>query len=319
MRLFVILAKAAVSLGLLSYLWVKVDPAATLAQLAASDPLALACGTLVLACLPGLGAVRWRLVLVCVQSPLAIRPLLRWTYVSVFFSQVLPATIGADALRVWLAYRAGVPVKPAVNSVALDRAAMFLALAAVLAAVSPQLGSLAGMEQARYLLPLFLVASVLGLAALMLGDRLPAYVQRWRPARALGYLAADARRLFLSARFAGATLGLSWLSYAAIILSVYLFALAFGAALELADFFILVPPVLVASSLPISIGGWGTREMAMVLALGTAGVGPQAAVLVSLWLGVASILVSLPGAVLYLTDRVQLASPFDATELRRES
>jgi uncharacterized membrane protein YbhN (UPF0104 family) len=318
LRKLVLFAKLAITLGLLAYLWHKIDPQELWSQLRQSDPWILIAGTLVLAVLPMLGALRWRIVLSCLGTPSGAAQVTRWTYVSVFFSQVLPATIGGDALRIWLAHRAGFPISVAVNSVGLDRVAMFVTLMLLLAAATPGLGDLIGMERLDHVVAILLAATAAGLAALMLGDRLPERLRHLRAIRAIGYLAHDARRLFLGVRFGGAVLALSLASYLIIIVSVYLFALAFGAARELSQFFVLFPPVLVASSLPISIGGWGTREMAMVVALGTVGIGPHVAVLVSLWLGVASIVISLPGAFLYLVDRAPLNSQLDQP-LRRES
>jgi len=306
LRTFALLAKLAVTLGLLAYLWLKVDPEQAWYQLRQSDPAILVAGTLVLATLPILGALRWRVIFSALGAPSRFPAVVRWTYVSVFFSQVLPATIGGDALRMWLAHRAGFPITTAVNSVGLDRATMFLCLVLLLSVVAPGLSDLVEIDELHYLVPLLLGGTLMGIAALMLGDRLPVRLQGFRAVRAIGYLAHDARRLFLSARFGGTTLALSFVSYFTIIASVYLFALAFGASFELSQMVILLPPVLVVSSLPISIGGWGTREMAMVVVLGAVGASAHVAILTSLWLGIASILIALPGAVLYLTDRAPL-------------
>lgn len=51
----------------------------------------------------------------------------------------------------------------------------------------------------------------------------------------------------------------------------------------------------------VSNGGWGLREGLMVVALGLAGVPPDAALSVSILFGLAMIVAGLPGGVLWLS------------------
>jgi hypothetical protein len=55
--------------------------------------------------------------------------------------------------------------------------------------------------------------------------------------------------------------------------------------------------------LPISIAGWGVREVSFVTLLGLLGVEREAALLLSVEVGLLTMLVSLPGAVLWLITR----------------
>ncbi len=71
----------------------------------------------------------------------------------------------------------------------------------------------------------------------------------------------------------------------------------------------LIPLVMVASAIPISVAGWGVREGAMVAALGLVGVGEAQAFAISLLLGLMLIVAGLPGGLLWLRSR---ASPSDA-------
>ena len=69
---------------------------------------------------------------------------------------------------------------------------------------------------------------------------------------------------------------------------------------SLIDFAILMPPVMLIVALPISAGGWGVREGAIVAALALAGVGTAPALLLSIELGVIGTLISLPGGAIWL-------------------
>ncbi len=65
----------------------------------------------------------------------------------------------------------------------------------------------------------------------------------------------------------------------------------------------LIPLVQLATTMPISIGGWGVREAGMVGLLAMIGVPKAAALLLSIQLGLVVTLVSLPGGILYACRR----------------
>jgi uncharacterized membrane protein YbhN (UPF0104 family) len=66
------------------------------------------------------------------------------------------------------------------------------------------------------------------------------------------------------------------------------------------DCLVLMQPVALITALPISIGGWGAREAAMVGLLGLVGVPASAAFVLSVQVGILTTLVALPGGVLWL-------------------
>jgi len=57
-------------------------------------------------------------------------------------------------------------------------------------------------------------------------------------------------------------------------------------------------PVVLITSLPISIGGWGVRETAMIAVFGLVGVPSSAALVLSVQLGLLTMVVSTPGLLL---------------------
>jgi len=66
---------------------------------------------------------------------------------------------------------------------------------------------------------------------------------------------------------------------------------------------ILIPPVMLISMIPVSIGGWGIREGAMVVAFGYAGIEPSQALAVSVLLGATTLAVAIVGGVIWLAER----------------
>jgi hypothetical protein len=64
----------------------------------------------------------------------------------------------------------------------------------------------------------------------------------------------------------------------------------------------IVPPVTLLQLVPISLAGWGVREAALVVALGWFGVPAEAALAISVLVGLCLILVGLPGGLIWLAD-----------------
>jgi uncharacterized membrane protein YbhN (UPF0104 family) len=95
-------------------------------------------------------------------------------------------------------------------------------------------------------------------------------------------------------------LGLSVAVHGLIVASVHVLAVGLGLDVGWFESLVLVPAVILLSTVPVSIGGWGLREGLMVLALGLAGVPADAALSVSILFGLAQITAGLPGGVLWL-------------------
>ena len=83
-----------------------------------------------------------------------------------------------------------------------------------------------------------------------------------------------------------------------------------GLDLDLALIAVVVPLVLIATALPISIGGFGVREGSYVALLADVGVSAGDATLLSLLSAAAMAIASLPGGLVLLVgyERPQLAS-----------
>jgi hypothetical protein len=80
-------------------------------------------------------------------------------------------------------------------------------------------------------------------------------------------------------------------------------AKAVAAPLEWSQALLLVLPVLLISTVPLSIAGWGTRETAMVLAFGYAGLPESDGLIVSVLFGIAQFTAGLLGGAIWILDR----------------
>ncbi len=250
-----------------------------------------------------IGALRWQAVLDTIGAPLSIAQAVKFFFIGTFFNQILPSSVGGDAVRIYKAWRAGLTLRGAVNGVMLERVAAVVALVALVAATQPFFLPRVDDEAARWILPfvaLSVAGTVAGMAALLVLDRLPASLRGWRLVRGLARLGADARKVFLNPRAAGKVLGWGVAGHVNLTLGIYVLALGLKLEVTWVDCIVLFPPALLITTLPISIAGWGVREGAMVAMFALVGVPTDGALVLSILFGLLDALISLPGGVLWV-------------------
>jgi lysylphosphatidylglycerol synthase-like protein len=126
-----------------------------------------------------------------------------------------------------------------------------------------------------------LVAGLLGLVALFVLDRLPRPLLNLRVIAPLAELSRGSRRLFAKPARCGVVLGLSALTIGLTILAFKLAADGIGSRLSFGSWLAIVPPVTLLQLLPISLAGWGMREVVLVVVLASFGVPAEAALATS--------------------------------------
>jgi uncharacterized membrane protein YbhN (UPF0104 family) len=287
--------KAALSLALIALLVAAVDWQRIRASLAAANTAFIWAALAALALTTPLVAGRWRAAGKASGIGLPVGFFMRATYAAVFAGQFLPAGVGVDAARLGFLWHQKVPLRRAVQSLALDR----------LAGVGGILFLLfAGMPFAIRLLPEAAVLPVVGTAVLLVAacagvlmlDRLP-FPRRLRTGRVGHLLAliADTRSA-VATRDAALAFACGIGVHSLCILAVLLLARAFGHALDFRDLLTVVSFAIFAALLPVSFNGWGVREGALVLGLSLLAVGKDTALLISFLYGVGAAVAALPGS-----------------------
>jgi len=251
--------------------------------------------------------VAWRwsalLRLVGVGKGFSFHEIVRTVWSATFFNTTLVSSVGGDAFRLWTIVRAGNPLGKSVNSIFLDRLTALMALMILIAISLPYVMELLPDQATFWSYAMLIVASLAGFAALFHADRLPRRIQHWRLVRGLANLAADTRRLSLHMDNLLPVAALSLLVHILNIFVVYVLARGLEIGISFLDCFFLVPPVILAMTLPISIAGWGVREGAMIVALGLIGVSQESALVLSILFGLGITLAALPGGVIWLFSR----------------
>lgn len=246
-------------------------------------------------------AARWRLVIVRLgggPAPGALRTGLI-TYAGQFFGQVLPFFVG-DGLRTWLLTLEGIRLRFALRSVLADRAIAVLVL--LLLAVPPLLlAPTLRTDPTVFHLLAIMTATLLGGAAfaLVFSPLLTRLMRNWPVIEVVAEVMADIRSL-LASPVGILVIGLALVIHGISIAAVFLLGRSIGLPLSLPDCFALVPPMLLVAMVPVAIGGWGVREAVVVTLLGTVGVAPEAALLLSLSFGAVLTIAALPGLAAWL-------------------
>jgi len=291
--------KTLVSVSILVVLYFKFS--SQLPAITSVDIAAIICAAAVLLLQPVLIGIRWRQVLIAYNMCPPIGGLINITWVSVFANQFLPAGVGGDAIRVFYAQRSGVPINVSIASVVVDRLVALVALAML------SVGSVFYIDGLvdRHLTILFGLALSSGLVivyvlARRLAQPLPRKLNKWplavKIATGLRFMLTILNSRTNSLIVLANAVGVHLLSALAFVI------VARALVIDQSTFAIVTVALALTfvQMIPVSIGGWGLREVASVGLFSAYGVDGGHAALASILLGVAYLIASLPGAVLWL-------------------
>ena len=301
-RLALVAIKAIVSIGLIAVLASRLDYARVLSYWRLLNGVWILGALAVLfleMCL--LAGIRLKLMLASVDARRTLTTTAQIALCGFFFEQVTIGFVGGDAIRLWLLRRTGVPFGRAIQALLLDRACGFASLV-LLSLVGVQALLPLVEESVREVIVVtlgaFVAAGLLGIAVIVVLTKiLP-------PTK----LSAHWQRFGLSEHpVSMTTLAIVFiLAVATQLLNVLVFWLlgqSLGLPTSLQQWFIVAPTVLLVSMLPISIGGWGVREGAMVVALHGFGISAEDALLPSVLFGLCAVAATLPGGILWVINR----------------
>jgi hypothetical protein len=221
-------------------------------------------------------------------------------YSSIFFNCLPIGTVGGDVARVWLARRFALSLGQIVLSVLIDRvltvAALIMLALATLPTISSPLATTAWLGGAA-----LLAAGLLGILLLGTIERI---LGRWRHQRFIHFVLRMAEEVrHLSLRAGLIALGFALVSGACAGFAAYCIGLSLGLGIGPVAMVAVTSIMTLIVALPISVAGWGVREVSLVALLGVLGVDRAAALVLSVELGLINTLLSLPGGLVWLTLR----------------
>ena len=262
-----------------------------------------------------LSAFRWQQMVHALELPATLPPLVAHTFAGLFVSNFLPTTIGGDVLRASRLGASNGHRKVSAASVVLERLTGFIGLpliSLVALLVTPSLLRLGTASRIALLLslgPLVALSAFMVLAANpRLGERIGG--RRW-----LGLAMTVHLGLVRLRRHPALALGVMGAALAyqlSVILVAWMAAHALGLSISWTAMMAFMPVVAIAQSLPVSIGGLGIREGALVVLFGPLGVSDSHAVALGLVLYAINMAVSLLGAPSFLVGARRRFEPATA-------
>ncbi len=296
------LIKGLVTVGMFVLIARSIDTGRTAALLGGTSPGLFLAACFVLVGQALLAVARWQLVLRHQTIRFAFPKLVRYFWLGLFFNQVLPSSVGGDAMRAYCLVRDGCGIGSASVAVLLDRMCGMIGLVILVFVCLPLSFSYISDPATRWGVLVVACAAASAIGAVLVLDRLTAELRRWRIARGMTTLSRDARSLLFSSGWGGR---ITFISIGVHLISVVTIGtLALAAQLEVhwLAFLIVVPLASLLMTVPISIAGWGIREGVMVVGLGYAGMDPEQAVALSVLYGILLMAVSLPGGLVWLME-----------------
>lgn len=245
---------------------------------------------------------RWELIMRALGVSLDWLAGWRILMISLWFNQVLPSSVGGDAVRMWLLRQRGVQWPEAVKGVAADRFTALIGLIVLMVAGLPLLLSRVSNQAAILAIGGLTLAGVAGTVVLLTLDRLPKRLIVHPAIASFVRFGTLVRFLLLQSERRALLFGSALLIHLVTAAACYALARGVGAQLSVLDAVVLIPPVVLLTAVPISISGWGVREGAMVACLGLAGVPSEEALSVSLLLGAISVIIGLVGGGIWLAS-----------------
>jgi uncharacterized membrane protein YbhN (UPF0104 family) len=260
------------------------------------------------------GVLRWREIGAECGAPLTTRQAMRFNLIGTFFNQTLPSSIGGDAVRLWLVARGGAGWRAATYSIFVDRAIGLIALAIIIVASLPWSLSLISDPAGRSALLFVDFAALAGGVGFLILGRLPwPWLKHWWGTHHPYACSVIANQVIFSRKHGASIAVLSVLVHVLAVVIAWCVVQSIAAPVAFSQIFLLIPPIMLITMLPISIAGWGVREATMGLAFGYAGLLANEGVNVSLLFGAVSFIVGAFGGLVWIFSAEKAAQ--DATPI----
>ena len=307
------LLKIVVTLGIIIYLFSRVDLGVMAQYLARANFALLLLALAAYFVAVALNAVKWQIVVRAQSMNTSLRSLLVYTFVGLFFGNLLPSNIGGDVIRAYGLARVTGRNEAAAISVLVDRLMGLVAWfgAAVVMAILATATLTRGDELGQVEIATVMVAAIfLFAAALMFSRRVSQRLKRifvWGPLRRLQPMAERTFHALQVYRHSYRALAINLALSLGIVLVTtfvwYAIALALGINVSIFYFFLFNPLLVFVLLIPISFNGLGPKEATAVFFFGLVGVPAEVALAMSLIFHIVVVLTSLPGGVLWWRER----------------
>lgn len=299
------LAKILVSAALIVLLLNRIGTAGLVNTVKSANPLWIIIGLAVFTMSNIIGSIQWRLLLKARGIDLPLTKVISFYFVGLFFNNFLIGYIGGDAFRIYDTSKISGDTSGAVSAVSFDRFVGFFILI-TMGLVASIIGlDIIKSESIIYAVIIIFLCWILALIFLFREDFakkfswffnliLPKSIRHRLKDIYLGLNSYKHEKAVLAK-----VVGLSLITQSLRIVTHYFAALSVGVHASLVYFWVFIPVIALAASLPISLGGIGVREQSGVVLFSQIGL-PTAEIAAFEFLAyIIGIIASIPGGIIF--------------------
>ncbi|WP_172597674.1 lysylphosphatidylglycerol synthase transmembrane domain-containing protein [Sulfuriflexus mobilis] len=301
LKKLLIVSKLAISGGILYAIGRRFDIVELVSTIKVIEPIYLLIAIIfaVLA-VPAIGN-RWKFLAEMLSVNISFFVATQATFAGLFVGQVLPGAIGADVVRGWMIWNMGTSNKRVIASLIMDRFVSLFAVVFMVVIAVPILMTFLPKEMIVWA-EWFLIGVFMSLTAGFLALR---FLKLFTANEALGRLMSrlSLNKINISIPLIAKSLVFGVTGHGLVILSAFFLSLAIGVQSSFWMWWLIMPIIILTSAVPISINGWGIRELVMISLWPLFGMSESDAFLISICLGIVAIISSLPGAWFWITRK----------------
>ncbi len=241
-----------------------------------------------------LAAYRWRLIMKELGFKERVSFYVQSYFKGTFFNQVLPGSIGGDAVRILDLTQKEYDKKDAFYGVFVDRVVGLVGLLVLnLIANVAFYGTFP--QWLFNLVTLITLGGIAGFVVMLNLDKFT-FLSGIKGLDLLHRLGLRMHNLYHSRTLLLKHISISVVVHLFSVIAIYFLALSVDVWENIGVFLVAVPPVFLLTIVPISLAGWGVREGAMVGILMLVGIAKAKILAISILYGILLILTALPGA-----------------------
>jgi len=248
-----------------------------------------------------LAAYRWLLIMNLLVFKETLSYYVQSYFKGSFFNQVLPSSIGGDAVKIIDLTQKGYDKKDAIYGVLVDRLVGLVGLL-VLNLIATILFYGTFDKDFSLLIIIITLGGIIGFALLFHLEKI-AFLANYKFLNLFHRLAIRLNKLYANRNLLYLHIALSVGIHILSILTLYALALSIDFHMSFQTFLIAVPPVFLLTIIPISLAGWGIREGAMVGIFMLVGADETKVLAMSILYGLLLIISSLPGSYFWVKSK----------------
>jgi uncharacterized protein (TIRG00374 family) len=218
-----------------------------------------------------------------------------------FFNQVLPSSIGGDAVRVIDLSKQGYDKKDAFYDVFIDRVIGLVGLLVLNLIASIIFYGTFPSDFSQLIIFISLVG-VVGFASLFIFHSID-FLENIKIVNLLHRLSRRLNKHYTSKTLLLKHISISVAVHLLTVLAMYGISLSIDAHLSFEMLLIALPPVFLLTIVPISLAGWGIREGAMVGIFTLVGADPTKVLAMSILYGLLLIISAIPGSYFWMKNK----------------